>query len=372
MPRILGNAIGTSTADFHGNQRTLPLLLRRSDLTPQSIVLKQSRTYYTNDDPLYRLEPGFTLKLEFKLTLATSGWSSILRKGKDSQPGAFFLRIDNADEGAKSSSSSTSTATRTQGLIKVPIELGQWHDIQGGWDGTDAWLTSMEQPRKSAGLETTSSTENPCRSPFTGQMDYLKIDGKPESKNLLDGIAFTPANGTRVDMSYAKNMLIDASIPYDPKFDLFPGFTISAKVTFDQLPKGENTIVAKDKSFLLRYDVHGENRKAFAFFAYVNDNWEPNARVPFEVVPGQSYYIVASWDGYKSFIQVNGKSGDTAKTPAPADNSIVQANFFGKAENLHREPANPMPIVTAPPAHSLSRESAKASSSPHSPTRGRH
>lgn len=39
------------------------------DLTPQSIVLKQSRTYYTNDEPLYRLEPGFKFETRVQITL---------------------------------------------------------------------------------------------------------------------------------------------------------------------------------------------------------------------------------------------------------------------------------------------------------------
>ncbi len=89
---------------------------------------------------------------------------------------------------------------------------------------------------------------------------------------------------------------------------LAPGLTIDTWAYFDRRPSGCEVLVTKDKEYLLRVDPPHEGGM-FSFFVYLA-GWEPRVHGPVPE-PGRWYHLVATWDGVRTALTVNGETSST-------------------------------------------------------------
>ena len=244
-----------------------------------------------NDDPAYDLVPGMSFSCRVRIDRpAESGWTTILSKGHVNTRGSFVLRVDPATEGRKFSFF-INLDGRPEPRISspVPFKTNTWYDVAAGWDGTNVWLT---------------------------------IDGKKASRSRRGPVsgcsaplAVGPFRGEIADLAFSA-----PKQPADATGHLAPIFRLACTATFDRPPVGENTLLGRDREYLLRYDVpKGEQpgHGAFCFWVWLDGGWEPRTRVETDIEPGRRYNLAASWDGERTYLHVNGKSADTKRTGVP-------------------------------------------------------
>ena len=245
----------------------------------------------TNDDPAYDLAPGVAYACRVKFDrLSESGWTTILSKGHVNDRGALLLRVDPAGEGGKFSFF-VNLDGRPEPRVssKVPVRIGAWHDIAAGWDGTNVWLTVDGE-----------TARTPRRGPAAGCPAPLVVG---------------PFHGAVADLSVTAPALPPQDDPH-----LAPVFRLACAATFDRLPAGENTLLTREREYLLRYDVPKGARPghgAFCFWVWLDGGWEPRAKVEADIEPGRRYNLAASWDGERIHLHVDGKSADTKRTGRP-------------------------------------------------------
>ena len=247
--------------------------------------------FTTNDDPAYDLVPGMSFACRVKVDrLAESGWTTILSKGHVNTRGAFVLRVDPAAEGRKFSFF-VNLDGRPEPRISssVPFTTNAWYDVAAGWDGTNVWLAVNGE-----------KASRPRTGPASGCSAPLEIG---------------PFRGEVADLAFAAPRQ-----PVDTAAHLAPIFRLACAATFDRLPAGENTLIGREREYLLRYDVpkggqpgHG----AFCFWVWLDGGWEPRARVETNVETGRRYNLAASWDGERTYLHVDGKSADTKRSGVP-------------------------------------------------------
>jgi hypothetical protein len=312
--------------------------------------LEQMHMLTTNYAPANRLDPGFSFACAVRVDKHTQqGWSTIVSKGKVSQPGGFFLRLDNADEGVKFSwfVNFDGRPEPRVSVREVPFKLGEWYELEGGWDGENIWLTvnGITQRVRRTGFKV-NNLEPLTIGSFDGYIDYLRLGDKVKADNQLAGKKLEALEEGPLQTSFGK-VGVTGAYSETETLHIRPGSRLSGVVRFDQITKGEHAIAFKDREYLLRYD-RGENHGAFNFFVFLNDKWEPRARCQMDVETGKDYCIFAGWDGLKSHIQVNGKTesinreGFTEKTPG----NFMVGSFPGTVRDLCIENHEaPLPVI---------------------------
>jgi hypothetical protein len=123
-------------------------------------------------------------------------------------------------------------------------------------------------------------------------------------------------------------------IPSSPQLDLARGFTIEARLRFDQLADG-NTLVFKDNQYSLRVDWAIEGRK-ISFFACADGTWEPRVH---SLVPetGRWYHLAATWNGREAALWLDGEPFQVARhgqVPPPGDGPLVIVSDSGHGRGL--------------------------------------
>lgn len=107
------------------------------------------------------------------------------------------------------------------------------------------------------------------------------------------------------------------TVPSGPALNLRKGFSLETRIRPTDLSNGRN-IVFKDKEYALRLDWPSEGSR-ISFYVYGNGQWEPRVSA-FCPETNQWYHIVAAWDGYQSFLWVDGErfsaGRETPLTPA--------------------------------------------------------
>lgn len=129
------------------------------------------------------------------------------------------------------------------------------------------------------------------------------------------------------------------SVPSHADLQLAKGFSIETRFRVADLRDGR-LVVFKDGQYNLRIDWPNEGQK-LSFFVYAGGQWEPRAS-SYPLTPGQTYHVVAVWDGRVAYLWVNGEPFSTAHPgdlPPPNDNPLCigsgqweGANFTGRIE----------------------------------------
>lgn len=307
-------------------------------------------SFSLNEDPSYRMKPGFKFALKVKLHRPNrQGNSTLLSKGYNWDTGGFFLRVDPPDEGGK-----LSLFTNFDGSPEPRVSsskafsFGQWHDVEGGWDGEHVWLSVDGAMSKVAKKGAPVVNFSPLKiGTFDGELDYLAFGGDSTIVDVLAGKQFQDADGKDAKMSYTDALKARSYLNSDPDLQLAPGLRIGCTVRFDQLPTGENTILAKDREYLLRYDFY-KGRGYFRIYIFLAGSWEPSASIQHDAEIGKDYRIVAAWDGYSSHIQVNGMAEIKARRgfSEPTSSRLTIGSFPGTLRDLTIEnPKYPLPML---------------------------
>lgn len=129
------------------------------------------------------------------------------------------------------------------------------------------------------------------------------------------------------------------TVPSHPDLDLCKGFSIETRFRVADVRDGR-VIVFKDGQYNLRIDWPNEGQK-LSFFVYAGGQWEPRA-TSYPLTPGQTYHVVAVWDGRVAYLWVNGEPFSAAHegaVPPPNENPLCigsglweGANFTGRIE----------------------------------------
>ena len=112
-------------------------------------------------------------------------------------------------------------------------------------------------------------------------------------------------------------------VPSAPGLNLKPQFAIETRFRPSDLTEGRN-IVCKDKEYALRIDWPGEGSR-ISFYVYSQGQWEPRVSA-FCPATNEWYHVVAAWDGYRSFLWVDGEpftAGREVPTPAATANPVL-------------------------------------------------
>ena len=113
------------------------------------------------------------------------------------------------------------------------------------------------------------------------------------------------------------------TVPSAAGLNLRKGFTIEARLRPGDLRDGRN-IVCKDKEYALRIDWPSEGGR-ISFYVYADGKWEPRVSACCPQT-NQWYHVVAAWDGYRSFLWVDGEPftvGREAPAPPATDNPVL-------------------------------------------------
>ena len=101
-------------------------------------------SYTSNDDPLYRLEPGFRFacRVKFDSLDVGNGWATIASKGHVNSMGSFTFRIDKPEENRRFSFFiNIDGRPEPRVSSREPVKTGVWYDLEAGWDGDEIWLS---------------------------------------------------------------------------------------------------------------------------------------------------------------------------------------------------------------------------------------
>ncbi|MGO8747919.1 MAG: LamG-like jellyroll fold domain-containing protein [Thermoguttaceae bacterium] len=129
------------------------------------------------------------------------------------------------------------------------------------------------------------------------------------------------------------------TVPSAAELNLKKGFTIETRFRLADLKDGR-LIVFKDQEYQLRVDW-GNEGNSLSFFVYVGGQWESRVRA-YTPALDHWYHVVASWDGRKAMLWVNGEPFSVSREgppPPPTANPLCigsgmwkGANFVGSIE----------------------------------------
>ncbi len=129
------------------------------------------------------------------------------------------------------------------------------------------------------------------------------------------------------------------NVPSASDLNLRQGFTIETRFRLADLKDGR-ILVFKDQEYQLRVDWNNEGNR-LSFFVFAGGQWESRASAYTPAVD-HWYHVVATWDGRKAFLWVNGEPFSVAReasAPAPTANPVwiasgmwQGANFVGAIE----------------------------------------
>jgi hypothetical protein len=103
------------------------------------------------------------------------------------------------------------------------------------------------------------------------------------------------------------------TVPSAPGLNLKAGFSIEARMRPTDLSDGRN-IVFKDKEYALRIDWPSEGSR-ISFYVYGDGQWEPRVSAYCPATNRWSH-VVATWDGHKSMLWVDGEPLSVAREAA--------------------------------------------------------
>jgi hypothetical protein len=129
------------------------------------------------------------------------------------------------------------------------------------------------------------------------------------------------------------------AVPSAPDLNLQKRITIETRFRLADLKDGR-ILVFKDQEYQLRVDWVNEGSK-LSFFVYANGQWESRVSA-YTPALDHWYHVVATWDGRRAFLWVNGEPFSVARegsAPAPTANPVCigsgmwqGANFVGTIE----------------------------------------
>ncbi|MBP5672362.1 MAG: right-handed parallel beta-helix repeat-containing protein [Victivallales bacterium] len=294
-------------------------------------------SYTSNDDPLYRLEPGFRFacRVKFDSLDVGNGWATIASKGHVNSMGSFTFRIDKPEENRRFSFFiNIDGRPEPRVSSREPVKTGVWYDLEAGWDGNEIWLSVNGDVTRRERKGPVASNFAPLQiGPIEGLLSDFRITGRPNDSHVVG----------KWDHVIGKQEVANTK-----KLQLSPCFRLQCEIVFDEMPQGETYLIQKEKEYLLRYDMGKDGTGAFNFFSHLNGHWEPRVTCPMPLEIGKRYSIVAAWDGMFNYLHVNGKAIDKARIgiAAPTENPLVLGGFKGKMDHLVIEnPQLPMPLL---------------------------
>ncbi len=124
------------------------------------------------------------------------------------------------------------------------------------------------------------------------------------------------------------------TVPSADDLNLRKGFTIETRFRLADLKDGR-IIVFKDQEYQLRVDWGNEGNK-LSFFVFVNGQWESRVSA-YTPTLDHWYHVVATWDGRRAFLWVNGGPFSVARegsAPAPTANPVYIGSGMWKGANF--------------------------------------
>ncbi|MBI3921469.1 MAG: glycoside hydrolase family 99-like domain-containing protein [Armatimonadetes bacterium] len=158
-----------------------------------------------------------------------------------------------------------------------------------------------------------------------GSGQVTDLSGRGHAAKLTGGKVVTDNNRQVV----AFDGKTRCEIPSASDLHLTRGFSIEAVVKPTDISDGRS-IVFKANEYMLRIDWPVEGSR-ISFFVYVDNRWESRVSAYTPEV-GTWYHLVATWDGYRSLLWVNGQPFSTDRDgdlPKPNDNPVLIGSQVG-------------------------------------------
>jgi hypothetical protein len=168
-----------------------------------------------------------------------------------------------------------------------------------------------------------------------GLIAHWRFDAAAETVKDLSGHGHDAAlSGGRVIVDNGKKVLaLDGgqkiTVPSSPEINLSPNFTLDMKIKFDDASPSK-TLLFKKEQYVLRINpAHEEGQ--IAFFPFVK---EP--RVCASEKPGTGWHhILATWDGHKAILWIDGDSYIQDRTDKPSNDSVKDSPLFIASTSDH-------------------------------------
>jgi hypothetical protein len=135
-----------------------------------------------------------------------------------------------------------------------------------------------------------------------------------------------------------KALALDGSqrivVPSGAELNLKAGFSIELKVKI-AAPTDYATLIFKEGQYQLRIDAREEGG-SISFFPYTDGEWEPRTHSCPPAL-GAWRHLVATWDGWRSFVWVDGAPFSDSRhgtPPAPNDSALLIVSAFSPGNGI--------------------------------------
>lgn len=310
-----------------------------------------------------RLAPGLRIDCWVRVDAIPPEGREILSKDDE-----YMLRIDPASEGGRFSFFVNLGGWESRASSRSAPAPGTWHHLVAAWDGKEISLEADGQAARKPRAGTPEASAEPLRiGPIEGVIDELRIVNPAANQSAT---AYWPFDGGTADVSgkghdagakaarFVPGRCGQAiqfggepiSVPDATDLQLSAGLRIDCSVRAEKFPENYQTILIKDGEYQLRLNSKKEGSR-FAFFVFLDGQWEPRALSVEPARVGAWHRISARWDGSALTLDVDGQRERVSRSgmPSPKGQPLrIGAPGLGLDEVRIENPRRPILRARAP------------------------